>query len=540
MTSRGRGRSKSLQNESTETFLLTRVSENQPWDDESVGSSPDSDSALGRRRQSIAQDNFHPDDLPKPGLLQRVFTFMSQSPLLGRPSSVKDGASYGALPNQGSRSQSRDWDMADDHDTPKSTRRRGNSSALMSAASSANLESRQRRDGSFSQSKSILKETSRGSSPMLIAEPGRSVDSLPLAASEDEGEGDHVISVDEDEDVLDPTDNSPYAQVRASVAATDDISASINTPRMWILSLICALLGSATNLFFSLRYPSVAITPVIALVIVHPLGRAWDRLLKRPDDPTETFEYGDRVRTVKLHDTMRSRSKWSRLRLWLAQGRWNGKEHACVSQSQGNASLFGPIACVFRTLFFTRSIQGAVLEEAMLTSQSRRSISVVTYHLVLHLLLMYVLSDFSFYHLTYLQVIVEQTKFYHQDVSIVYQLLLTISTQILGYSFAGLTRRYLVRPPSMIWPGTLMSTAMFTTMHSSENKPANGWSISRWKFFLSVWSGAFAWYFLPGLLMPALSYFSVVTWFAPDNVVVANLVSRSGKGTGVVAVIDGL
>ncbi len=94
-----------------------------------------------------------------------------------------------------------------------------------------------------------------------------------------------------------------------------------------------------------------------------------------------------------------------------------------------------------------------------------------------------------------------------------------------GYAFAGLTRRYLVRPPSMIWPGTLMSTAMFTTMHKSENKTANGWKVSRWNFFLYVWLGSFAWYFLPGLLMPALSYFSVITWFAPKNVVVANLVS---------------
>lgn len=123
------------------------------------------------------------------------------------------------------------------------------------------------------------------------------------------------------------------------------------------------------------------------------------------------------------------------------------------------------------------------------------------------------------------QVIVEQTKFYHQHPSITYQLLLTLSTQILGYSFAGITRRYLVRPPSMIWPGTLMSTAMFTTMHKSENKTANGWTISRWRFFLLVWMGSFAWYFLPGLLMPALSYFSVLTWFAPKNVVIANLVS---------------
>lgn len=69
-----------------------------------------------------------------------------------------------------------------------------------------------------------------------------------------------------------------------------------------------------------------------------------------------------------------------------------------------------------------------------------------------------------------------------------------------------------------------MASAMFTTIHSSENKIANGWRITRWTFFLTVFSAAFAWYFFPGLLMPALSYFSVVTWFAPNNVVIANLV----------------
>lgn len=115
--------------------------------------------------------------------------------------------------------------------------------------------------------------------------------------------------------------------------------------------------------------------------------------------------------------------------------------------------------------------------------------------------------------------------FYNQDLTIAYQLMLTMSTQILGYAFAGITRRYLVRPPSMIWPATLMSTAMFATMHKRENKTANGWKISRWRFFILVWMSAFAWYFMPGLIMPALSYFNILTWFAPDSVVMANLVS---------------
>lgn len=127
--------------------------------------------------------------------------------------------------------------------------------------------------------------------------------------------------------------------------------------------------------------------------------------------------------------------------------------------------------------------------------------------------------------------IVEQHKFYKQDIPITYQLLLTISSQILGYAFAGLTRRYLVRPASMIWPATLMSTAMFTTLHKSSNKRADGWEISRFRFFVYAWAAAFLWYFIPGLLMPALSTFSVLTWFDPNNVVLANLFGiRSGLG----------
>lgn len=444
--------------------------------DEEGDINPDSDASFLRRHRSIEEDDYeNVEPVKQPGISQRAFDFMFRFPHLRGSTSTQDSAVYGLLPDNGPRSQSEQWEVAED-DIRKQDKRKFASSALRPAASFGNFGSRLRLDSMAFHSTTRMRGASlRGSSPMLIVEPGLPAghggplgDGLHVATSEDEGGagGDDVISIREDEDETDPPDNSPYPQVRASVAATDDTSASINTPRMWILSLLCALFGSATNLFFSLRYPSVAITPVIALVIVHPLGRAWDRLLKHSDDPPETFDHGELVRPVKLRDRVPGHSKKMRLRLWLAQGRWNAKEHACV----------------------------------------------------------YVSSNVSFGFAFATDVIVEQSKFYRQDLSIVYQLLLTISTQILGYSFAGLTRRYLVRPPSMIWPGTLMSTAMFTTMHSYDNKPANGWIVSRWKFFLIVWSGAFVWYFLPGLLMPALSYFSAATWFAPKNVVVANLV----------------
>lgn len=255
---------------------------------------------------------------------------------------------------------------------------------------------------------------------------------------------------------------------------------------MWILSLLFSLTGSAANLFFSLRYPSVAITPIIALVLVHPLGKFWDVAFKQTGDPLEIFENGSLHHRELLSGEIDAPpvSLASRVRLWFAQGRWNEKEHACVYISS-NVS-FG----------FAFATDVSTPTKYLWRSWPR-------------------------------QVIVEQHKFYNQDVPIIYQLLLIISTQVLGYAFAGLTRRFLVRPSAMIWPGTLMSTAMFSTMHKSINKKANGWSISRYKFFVIVWGGAFLWYFVPGLLMPALSYFNVITWLAPKNVVVSNLVRHS-------------
>ncbi|KAL8946262.1 MAG: hypothetical protein Q9222_007318 [Ikaeria aurantiellina] len=399
------------------------ASQDYTEDSPSPGVSNDADGYAGNAE--ALQSSF--DRLTLLGLWDRLLNVMSRSPLLSRTTSSSK-ASYGAVPEHDSISDEDENISSSDHgeaENGNSTRRR-----LLDA-----------KDGS------VNGNFGDGTAPVI----------------ED--------ASDQDEN---PSDNSRYPQVRASVSAKDNVKASISTPRMWTLSMLCAFLGSGSNLFFSLRYPSVTITPVIALVVVHPLGLLWDHLFKRDDDPEETFDCGSRVKDSIHKLEQVSTSRLALLRRWLGQGKWNEKEHACV----------------------------------------------------------YISSNVSFGFAFATDVIVEQVKFYKQDLSIVYQLALTISTQILGYSFAGLTRRYLVRPPSMIWPATLMSTAMFTTMHKSENKIADGWKISRWRFFLFVFFGAFAWYFLPGLLFPALSYFSVLTWFAPQNIVLANLQfgTRSGLG----------
>lgn len=105
---------------------------------------------------------------------------------------------------------------------------------------------------------------------------------------------------------------------------------------MWLLTLLFALLGSSANLFFSLRYPSVTINPIIALILVHPLGLAWDIIFKRSDDAEFRYEDGAVVEQPSTSDL----TLLTRLRVWLAQGQWNEKEHACVYVGSNVAFAF--------------------------------------------------------------------------------------------------------------------------------------------------------------------------------------------------------
>ncbi|KAG9323610.1 hypothetical protein KVV02_006899 [Mortierella alpina] len=52
-------------------------------------------------------------------------------------------------------------------------------------------------------------------------------------------------------------------------------------------------------------------------------------------------------------------------------------------------------------------------------------------------------------------IIVIQRVFYEQDFGFVANLLLILTTQMLGYGMAGILRRYLVYPAAMIWPANL-------------------------------------------------------------------------------------
>lgn len=123
-------------------------------------------------------------------------------------------------------------------------------------------------------------------------------------------------------------------------------------------------------------------------------------------------------------------------------------------------------------------------------------------------------------------IVATQRVFYNQMPSQTYEIMLALSTQLIGFSLGGLIRRFLVYPGSMIWPGALVNSALFNTLHRTYGKP-DPRHISREKFLAIIIACSFAWYFVPGFLWTGLSVFNWVCWIAPNNVVLNSLFGTS-------------
>ncbi|PPR03986.1 hypothetical protein CVT24_008305 [Panaeolus cyanescens] len=116
-------------------------------------------------------------------------------------------------------------------------------------------------------------------------------------------------------------------------------------------------------------------------------------------------------------------------------------------------------------------------------------------------------------------IVAVQRVYYNQNWSFGYQWMLVMSTQLIGFSIGGIARRFLVQPPSMIWPLNLVTCTLFNTLHSQTYAGiGNRGGISRERFFFYAFLCSFAWYFVPGYLFSALSFFAWVCWIAPNNI----------------------
>ena len=126
-----------------------------------------------------------------------------------------------------------------------------------------------------------------------------------------------------------------------------------------------------------------------------------------------------------------------------------------------------------------------------------------------------------------------QKMIYNQKLTFCYQILLVISTQVLGFSLGGLLRQFVVWPSSMIWPGALVNSALFNTLHKNFGKRDRGHMTSE-RFFCIAMACSFIWYWVPGYFFTALSIFNWVCWIAPNNVAINVLFgANTGLGMGI-------
>lgn len=137
-----------------------------------------------------------------------------------------------------------------------------------------------------------------------------------------------------------------------------------------------------------------------------------------------------------------------------------------------------------------------------------------------------------------IDILLAQEVFYHQHFKWGFQIMLILSTQAMGFGVAGVARRFLVWPSSMVWPATLVTSTVMHSLH--DHKPAdpsqtNGWQIGRYKFFLIVCGATFVWQWVPEVFAQFLQLFLFATWIAPNNVVV-NQIFGGNTGLGILPI----
>ncbi|XP_023520808.1 oligopeptide transporter 3-like isoform X3 [Cucurbita pepo subsp. pepo] len=120
--------------------------------------------------------------------------------------------------------------------------------------------------------------------------------------------------------------------------------------------------------------------------------------------------------------------------------------------------------------------------------------------------------------------------YYKQGLNFFLALLIVLTTQILGYGWAGMLRRYLVDPVEMWWPANLAQVSLFRALHETEDRSKG---MTRMKFLLIFMGASFVYYVFPGYLLQILSFFSWVCWVWPRSITAQQIgSSQSGLGLG--------
>ncbi|KAJ4711821.1 putative Oligopeptide transporter [Melia azedarach] len=125
--------------------------------------------------------------------------------------------------------------------------------------------------------------------------------------------------------------------------------------------------------------------------------------------------------------------------------------------------------------------------------------------------------------------------FYKKHITFFVSLLVVFTTQVLGFGWAGIFRRYLVEPAAMWWPANLVQVSLFRALHEKENRSKG--SVTRTQFFVIAFICSFAYYVFPGYLFEMLTSLSWICWIFPKSVLAQQLGSGLyGLGIGALGI----
>ncbi|KAL6556232.1 OPT superfamily [Orobanche gracilis] len=123
--------------------------------------------------------------------------------------------------------------------------------------------------------------------------------------------------------------------------------------------------------------------------------------------------------------------------------------------------------------------------------------------------------------------------FYKKNITFFVSFIVIITTQVLGFGWAGIFRRYLVEPAAMWWPANLVQVSLFRALHEKEERPKSG--VTRTQFFIIAFICSFAYYIFPAYLFEMLTSLSWICWVFPTSVLAQQLGSGlSGLGVGAI------
>ncbi|KAF9685974.1 hypothetical protein SADUNF_Sadunf03G0110400 [Salix dunnii] len=121
--------------------------------------------------------------------------------------------------------------------------------------------------------------------------------------------------------------------------------------------------------------------------------------------------------------------------------------------------------------------------------------------------------------------------FYKKNITFFVSFMVIITTQVLGFGWAGIFRRFLVEPAAMWWPANLVQVSLFRALHEKEERSKGG--VTRTQFFLIAFTCSFAYYVFPGYLFEMLTSLSWICWIFPKSILAQQLGSGLyGLGIG--------